>query len=54
MFIFRLVLIGHTDCTTCNFRTTKQLFFLLCFVLFFVKDMFACVCECATGVRLNV
>ena len=53
---FRLVLVGHTDCTTCNFRTTKQILY------FFVKGMCAlcvfvcvCVCVCAdVSVRYDV
>lgn len=53
VYIFRLVLVGHTDCATRFFRTTKQILY------FFAKDM--CVCErvrvCVSAqqsVRLNV
>lgn len=40
--IFRLVLLGHTGYTTCNFRTTKQILFLF-FVLLRIRVR-ACVC----------
>lgn len=40
--IFRLVLLGHTGYTTCNFRTTKQILFLF-FVLLRICVR-ACVC----------
>lgn len=39
MYIFRLVLIGHTDCTTCNLRTTKQILYF-----FFLKGVCGSVC----------
>lgn len=32
MFNFRLVLLGHTDCTTCKLRTTKQKVFFVLFI----------------------
>lgn len=51
MYIFRLVLVGHTDCATCNFRTTKQILY------FFVKNICVSVClreRVQQSVRLNV
>lgn len=45
MFLFRLVLIGHTDCATCNFRTTKQILFLF-FLLWICVRVRVCATKC--------